>query len=686
MNNHTSIIDRLKTGKGIAIFGFDENSEESKTFLEEIKSVDGLVHFEIPEYISKYNDEGTIHGLLERVENSFRLIQNHQPVLISVNPPLDKVENANVDIFGDGPKVEQLCLADLLFSISKTDILVIPNAGNNFSCFSDSEIPLTPIEKLLFDEMKKANLHFEIQKKIGKYTVDFLVNKSELSIVVEADGAEFHDKDKDTKRDNEIRETFKLDTLRFSGSRIYHDSEGCIQEILNKFDKISKEKTFEYEDFQQLDKSQKKPVQHKHGHVRVLAPAGSGKTKVLVNRISHLLNSGVQPGSIITIAFNRKAFQQLQDRLNHLNIPVSTSLTDKSGVTVRTFNALGYQLLLMNGFEFNLMTSTNKFKEFVRKALLKHNIRLPQLRGIDNLDLVIRRLARITRGLESPNLEPIEIHNSNNNTSEEPFPPFYTAIRDSQEEQRVITFDDQIFNALKLVVSEPIFRHEIQRRFRHILIDEYQDLNKAQISLVRMIANGGARIFAVGDDDQLIYSWRNARTQHLLVDFGNFFPKSETYTLEINYRCAKRIVEPTQRLISYNSNRFKKNIFPSPHAPGGTVLVKGSESVTEQSKVIIDFIKRYHKTDYCDWNDMAVLTRFKIQLFEVKRALDTENIPSSSLPKIKLYSTSIGLILLAYLRIIYANKNSSGQDLSKVMNHPNRYMSREFCENLRNSH
>jgi hypothetical protein len=79
---------------------------------------------------------------------------------------------------------------------------------------------------------------------------------------------------------------------------------------------------------------------------------------------------------------------------------------------------------------------------------------------------------------------------------------------------------------------------------------------------------------------------------------------------------AKRIVEPTQRLISYNSNRFKKNIFPSPNAPGGTVLVKGSESVTEQSKVMIDFIKRYHKTDYCDWNDMAVLTRFKIQLFD----------------------------------------------------------------------
>ena len=100
----------------------------------------------------------------------------------------------------------------------------------------------------------------------------------------------YTDKDKDSKRDTEIRDTFKLDTLRFSGSRIYHDPEGCILEIINKFEKLSKEKIFEYENINQLDKSQKKPVQHSHGHVRVLAPAGSGKTKVLVNRISHLLN------------------------------------------------------------------------------------------------------------------------------------------------------------------------------------------------------------------------------------------------------------------------------------------------------------------------------------------------------------------------------------------------------------
>ena len=352
---------------------------------------------------------------------------------------------------------------------------------------------------------------------------------------------------------------------------------------------------------------------------------------------------------------------------------------------MRTFNALGYQLLLMNGTKHTLITSAFKYKDLVRKALIKSNISLPQLRGVDNLDLVIRRLARITRGLESPNVKPIEIHTSNNKISEESFPPFYTAVRDYQKEHSFITFDDQIFNALKLVASDPIFRHEIQRRFRHILVDEYQDLNKAQISLVRMIANGGARMFAVGDDDQLIYSWRDARTQHLLIDFKKFFPLSKTYTLGINYRCAKRIVAPTQRLIDYNTNRFKKNIIPAPNAPGGTVFVKGSETVRGQSKEMVDFIKRYHKTDYCDWNDMAVLTRFKIQLIEVKRALDAEQIPSSNLPNIKLYSTRIGLILLAYLKIIAANKKSSGVDLSKVMNQPNRYMSREFCDKLSKS-
>ena len=90
---------------------------------------------------------------------------------------------------------------------------------------------------------------------------------------------------------------------------------------------------------------------------------------------------------------------------------------------------------------------------------------------------------------------------------------------------------------------------------------------------------------------------------------------------------------------------MKKNIIPSPNAPGGTVIVKGSETVRGQSKIMVDFINRYHKTDYCDWNDMAVLTRFKIQLVEVKRTLDAANIPSSSLPNIKLYSTFFLLLL-----------------------------------------
>lgn len=678
------LLQRVKSGKGLVIFGFDPENSKTNESVDALRtSLPECFYFSVPEYLEKITNTKRIESILVDVESARQKIQENRPTLITVRIPLENLAAAKGNIFDDDLLLERVCIADMLVSLSKTDLFVVPNAQSLLEVFDKREVPQTPIERKLSEAMSEIDLQFKKQVRIGRFTADFLVSQGSASVVVEADGAEFHDAKRDKDRDKEILDEHGYKVLRFSGSRIFYDAQVCAQEVARFLRSLSIDQAnYRFEDLQQLDASQQKAVKHGNGHARVLAPAGSGKTRVLVNRISYLLNSGVQPGSILALAFNRKAARQLEERLSQLGVPVAVNLTDRSGVAVATFNSFGYRLLMSNGFKGEILSSEPQVKKLVREALEKAGINMPTVRGFDNLNRVIKQLARVCRGLVDPNAEQIEFAVQKGETLKQPFPPIYTAIRECQESRRRITFDDQIFNALSLVVSEPLVRHELQRRFQHILVDEYQDLNKAQIYLIRMLASGGAKLFAVGDDDQLIYSWREAKTQHLLEDFEKFFSLSTTYALETNYRCAMRIVEPSQRLIAFNKNRFPKVIKPSPRAPEGAVTVEGADSLKAQGQIMVNFLKIRHRPGACDWKDMAVLSRTKVQLIEVARALDSASVPRSSLPRIPLFSSPIGRVLLGYLRIVNSPDEAGPEDYGTIINRPNRYVTNEFRERL----
>jgi DNA helicase II / ATP-dependent DNA helicase PcrA len=681
------LLERMKTGNGLVLYGFEQENDEATEFIEAVHAEHGdCPIFSVPQKLSAIQNSDAFGPILIDIETVRNRIRRHLPLILTVNTTLEALTAAKGDIFEDNFMIDKICLADGLVSLARSDLFVVPNAQASLEILQQNEMPQTPIESELCAAMTRLGLQFEEQVRLGKFTADFVVNKGKTSLVVEADGAEFHNADTDQRRDKEILNDHGFKTLRFSGAKICSDAVACAQEV-ERFLKtlIVEETQYRFEELQQLDPSQQKAVMHGTGHARVLAPAGSGKTRVLVNRVSYLLNSGIKPGAIVAIAFNKKAADQLEDRLIQLGVPVAKNLTDRSGVVVATFNALGYRLLLDNGFDGRLLSSEARVRELVRSALKKAGIQLPSVRGSDNLDRVIRQLARVSRGLMNPNAEELEIVAQKGETVKLSFPPIYTAVRDLQSEQRTITFDDQISNALTLTMSEPIVRHELQRRFQHILVDEYQDLNKAQISLIRTLASGNGQIYAVGDDDQLIYSWREAKAQHLLQDFERYFPKSTTFALETNYRCAQRIVELSQRLISYNKNRFPKTIRPSPNAPKGDVVVQGYDSIKSQSQRMVAFLKDHYKSDVCDWIDMAVLSRTKVQLVEVARALDEAKIPRSILPNIPLFSSPIGRVLHRYLLIIHAPDKARGDDFAIIINRPNRYTTNEFRELLSKS-
>lgn len=681
------LLERMKAGNGLVMYGFEPGNDETTEFIKAVSAaLDDCPLFSISQKLSAIHNPNVFDRIFVDIETVRNRVRQRLALILTVKTTLEGLSVVKGDIFQDDHLLNKICVADGLVSLSQSDLFVVPNAQASLEVLQQNEVPQTPIESELSEAMIRLGLRFEEQVRLGKFTADFVLQEGTTSLVVEADGAEFHDADVDQRRDKKILEDHSLHTLRFSGSKIYFDADACAQEVERFLKTLATEEAqYRYENLQQLDPSQQKAVMHGVGHARVLAPAGSGKTRVLVNRVSHLLNSGVRPGSLTVIAFNKKAADQLEERLNQLGVPVAKNLTDRSGVVVATFNALGYRLLMSNGFEGDLLSSDARVRKLVRTALKKAGIQIPSVRGFDNLDSVIKQLARVCRGLMSPNAEELELMAPKGETVKLPFPPIYTAIRELQAEQRLITFDDQIFNALTLTMSEPLVRHELQRRFQYILVDEYQDLNKAQISLIRILASGNGQVFAVGDDDQLIYSWREAKTEHLLRDFEKLFPNATTFALETNYRCAQRIVTVSQRLIEYNQNRFPKKIKPSPHAPEGDVVVQGVDSIKGQSQYMVEFLKAQYKPDVCDWIDMAVLSRTKVQLIEVARALDEAEIPRSSLPKIPLFSSPIGGVLHRYLRIIHTPDDARGEDFAFVINRPNRYTTNEFREHLSES-
>jgi DNA helicase II / ATP-dependent DNA helicase PcrA len=687
MKLECKLLERMKAGNGLIVYGVEPRNTETMAFLEAVREKIGdCPQFSISQKLADIHSADALCQNLTDIETARHQVRKRQPLLFTVYPPLEALSAEKGDIFQGNLVLDRICVADGLVSLSRSDLFVIPNAQNSLNVLQKNEAPQTPIERALSEAMSRQGLQFEEQVRLGRFTADFVVSDGPTSLVVEADGAEFHDAVIDQRRDKEILEEHRLHTLRFAGSQIFFDADICAQKVKRFLTTLVTEKEqYRYENMQQLDPSQQKAVMHGLGHARVLAPAGSGKTRVLVNRVSYLLNSGVRPGSLMAIAFNRKAAQQLEERLAQLNVPVAKNLTDRSGVVVATFNALGYRLLMSNGFEGRILTSDARVRNLVRAALVKSGIQIPSVRGSDNLDRVIRQLARVCRGLVNPNAEELELVAPKGETVKQPFPPIYTAIRSIQAEQRQITFDDQIFSALKLTMSEASVRLELQRRFQYLLVDEYQDLNEAQISLLRTLACGNAQVFAVGDDDQLIYSWREAKTQHLLVDFERYFPLATSFALETNYRCARKIVEPSQRLIINNQNRFPKTIKPSPNAPEGDVFVRGLDSIKSQGQQMVLFLRDHHKPDVCDWIDMAVLSRTRVQLVEVARALDEANIPRSNLPKIPLFSSLIGRLLHRYLMVISSPDTVHGEDIAAIINRPNRYTTNEFRDHLSRS-
>jgi DNA helicase-2/ATP-dependent DNA helicase PcrA len=604
------------------------------------------------------------------------------PRVIFVAPDRKQLLSISRDAFAPDAEIQSLLLVDHFLVFVADDIHVDLQATLRRPILSE-EIPLSPIEEILADRMSEAGLEFETQVSIPPYCVDFLVKRNGQRLIVEADGRDFHNADQDAERDRIILERHNLKTLRFTGSQIVRACDRCVTEIFAEFDGFTTP-AFELRDELELDEHQRKAVNHRAGHARVLAPAGSGKTKVLVSRVLRLMNMGVDPSGILTLAFNVKAAKELEDRLRALGVPLNRRSSSEAGVTVATLNAFSFRLLKEEGWSGEVLDTTKKETQIVKDALRNVGVHLGPMRGANPIVEVLEDMNRIKRGLLPPSEQVIEVE-QRKGTLKIDADRVWSAMQELKSRRHKISFEDQIFLAADLMLRNADVRRRWQSRYDHILVDEFQDLNPAQSMLVRTMVAPSATLFAVGDDDQLIYSWRNAEVRGLLDGFIENYEGATTYALGTNYRCAKDIVRTGQRLIEHNKVRYQKTIEPAPDAPTGELELVAEDSLSDLGYQMASFIQR-HMSSGVRASEIAVLARTKAQLPTAALALDKAGIPRTPLDGVRLYSTPVGQRLIAYLdTCLRAPLFVNAQRLPDVINRPNRFVSNPDVEIIRSS-
>jgi DNA helicase II / ATP-dependent DNA helicase PcrA len=276
-------------------------------------------------------------------------------------------------------------------------------------------------------------------------------------------------------------------------------------------------------------------VTHRAGPARIIAPAGSGKTRVLTARLRHLLHDrGVERELVTAVAYNTRAAAEMRTRTPGLD------------ASIRTLHSLALWICNLDG-------RREVIDERDQRALLDRLVTVARIPNQDPYQPYLEALTEVRLALR----DPAEVEAARGDV--DGFTEVFGRYRDELARRRVLDFDEQIYRALELLLTRPDLRQRAQRVGTHLLVDEFQDLTPAFLLLVRLVAGPSMQVFAVGDDDQTIYSYAGASPTYL-VDFDRWFPGADHHALEVNYRCPAPVVDAAVSLLSHNRVRVEKAI------------------------------------------------------------------------------------------------------------------------------
>ena len=410
-----------------------------------------------------------------------------------------------------------------------------------------------------------------------------------------------------------------------------------------------------------FNEAQARAIQHTDGPCLVLAGPGSGKTLTIVNRVKYLIEKQkVRPEEILVVTFTRFAAAEMKSRLclvmGKRDLPV----------TVGTFHGIYYGILKwayrMN--QENILSETEKYQ------ILRGVINKERMEIFDEEDFIQDIVAEI--GKVKNNRIPLEEFVSEK-CSADAFRNIYRNYERHRKELKKIDFDDMLVLCYELFRSRPDVLAQWQKKFRYVLIDEFQDINRIQYDVIRMLAQPENNLFVVGDDDQAIYGFRGADSE-LMLGFGKDFPDAKQILLGMNYRSTANIVQNSLKLIENNVERYSKKL--EANREGGSCLhIQEVKDPVEEAEYVLEEIQKCKENGIKE-EEIAILFRVHTDARAVVEAMVERKIPfqmKEHLPNI--YEHFIAKDIMAYFRLATGKRRR--QDFLQVMNRPKRYLGRD---------
>lgn len=413
-----------------------------------------------------------------------------------------------------------------------------------------------------------------------------------------------------------------------------------------------------------LNPSQVQAVIHKDGPCMVLAGPGSGKTLTITKRIEYLIGKHhVSPEEILVITFTKAASIEMKERFVRL-------CGQKAGpVTFGTFHGIYYGILKWA----YRMNASNILSEEQKYQLLKQVIGRMEIDIDDEKDFLQGIAGEI--GNIKNNQIPLAEYESLN-CSEEVFREIFEQYEKERKRLKKIDFDDMLVLVYELFKKRPDILSMWQRKFRYILIDEFQDINQVQYDVIRMLAAPENNLFIVGDDDQSIYRFRGARPD-IMLGFKKDYPDTKEILLDVNYRSTKAIVNGAARVIRHNVNRYPKQIITT-NEQGETVHIQEVRHPIEESKYVVSQIQEAKKRGIPSL-EIAVLFRTNVEARALAETFMEYNMPFRMKERMpNLYEHFIAQDLTTYLKMALGDR--SRKSFLAIMNRPNRYIGRDSVE------
>ncbi len=423
-----------------------------------------------------------------------------------------------------------------------------------------------------------------------------------------------------------------------------------------------------------LNEKQQEAVLATEGPVLIVAGAGSGKTRALTHRVAYLIKEKhVAPWNILAVTFTNKAANEMKQRI--ISLLGGEDISELP--TVGTFHSICAQILRkyihLLGYENRFVIYDTNDQVVLMKQIMKdHHINEKQL----NPKAVLAHISQAKNQLMTHEEYQSRVHNYFTEKVAELYGPYQNRLAKNQ----ALDFDDLLMKTVQLFETQPDILDYYQERYRYISVDEYQDTNHAQYTLVKMLAAKYRNICVIGDPDQSIYSWRGANMQNIL-DFEKDYPEALSITLEQNYRSTSVILDVAHAVISRNNNRKEKQLWTEREGGSKLQVLRSRDERDEAMQVTMAISEHLREHESPDYRDFAVLYRTNAQSRTLEEAFMRHGIPYKIVGNVKFYLRKEIKDIVAYLKTIHNPDDSVS--LLRIINTPTRKIGLKTIETLR---